>query len=166
MTIEEGLDYILGHFQDPVWPRTISTRITEGKQILVKSKTEALARFSQANYMDCRISAYPPNVLENPFATQRFMGIHTATPANLIIMIDLDKSNFKTDRGVNMALTRVLGNIKEKLRVTPNVLWSGRGYHIILPLNSNGIILEYFKEFEGLPNISLKFLRYTESTLS
>src|ERR1051325_11391356 len=57
----EGLDYILGHFthQMQLWPRTISTKTTDGRQIIVHSKQEALARFKQANFMDCRISAYP-----------------------------------------------------------------------------------------------------------
>jgi hypothetical protein len=166
MTIEEGLDFILGHFQDPVWPRTISTDATDSRQVVVYGRKEALARMMQAKYMDCRISAYPPNVLENPSATQRFVGIQTVTPVNLIIMIDLDKCNFKTDKGFGIAYTRVLGNIKMKLRVTPTILWSGRGYHMILPLNSNGVILENIKEFEGTPNISLKFLRYAELFLS
>jgi hypothetical protein len=26
--INEGIDFILGHFQEPVWPRTISTKTT------------------------------------------------------------------------------------------------------------------------------------------
>ena len=30
MTIEEGFDFILSHFEEPIWPRTISTRRTEG----------------------------------------------------------------------------------------------------------------------------------------
>jgi hypothetical protein len=177
MTIEQGLDLILSHFlgvNTPkpkpggalTFPRTISTKVTDGRQILVSSRKEALARFSQANYLDCRVSAYPPNVIENPSLTQRFVGIRTVTPANLIIMIDLDRCNFKTERGFNITLTTTLNNIKNKLNVVPTVLWSGRGYHIILPLTSNGIILENVKEFAGIPNISLKFLRYAELSLS
>jgi hypothetical protein len=175
--IEEGLDFILGHFllcsdvniplseEKTIWPRTISTKATEGRQILVNSKEDALARFSQSKYEDCRVSAYPPNALDGT-AVQKFQGLHAVTPANLIVMIDLDKCNFRTDRGFNVALTRVLGNIKEKLNATPTILWSGRGYHIILPLTSNGIILENVKEYEGVNNISLRFLRYAELFLS
>jgi hypothetical protein len=166
VNIEEGLDFILSHFEEPLWPRTISTKTTEGKQILVNSKTEALVRISQSNYLDCRISAYPPNVLENPSAAQRFVGIRTVTPATLTIMIDLDKCNFKTERGFKIVLTRILANIKDKLNVTPTVLWSGRGHHIMLPMNSNGIVLENVKQFEGISNVSLKFLRFAEQYLS
>lgn len=166
MTVEQGLLFMASHLQEPIWPRNISTKTTEGRQILVNSREEALARFAQSNYLDCRISAYPPNILENPSETQKFVGLQTITPTTLIIMIDLDKCNFKTDRGFNMALTRTLNNIRNKLNAFPTILWSGRGYHIILPLNSNGIILETVKEFEGIPNISLRFLRYAELSLS
>src|SRR5918995_1094410 len=166
--VEWGLDYILSYFQEPSWPRTISTKATEGRQVLVDSREEALARFKRANFLDCRISAYPPNADENPSAIARFQGIKTATPSNIIVMIDLDRCNFKTDRVFELALSKTLNSIKGKLgsEIMPTVMWSGRGYHIILPLNSNGVILESIKEFEDTPNVSIKFLRFAEQYLS
>ena len=56
--LRHGLEFILGHFASSRFPRTISTRTTEGRQVLVNNKEEALARFKQANYLDCRINAY------------------------------------------------------------------------------------------------------------
>jgi hypothetical protein len=56
---EQGLDFILNHFEEPLFPRTISTKMTQGRQIAVHNKAEALARFNQANGLDCRIAAYP-----------------------------------------------------------------------------------------------------------
>jgi Primase X len=164
-TIEEGLDFILDHFQGPIWPRNVSTKTTEGRQVPVSSKTEALARFARSRNMDCRISAYPPNA-ENPSPTERFMGIRTRTPEHLVVMIDLDRWNFKTERGFEIAFTRILANIKHKLDAVPTILWSGRGYHVIVPMDSNGIVLENIKEFVYTPNISLKFLRFAEQYLS
>lgn len=178
ISIEEGLDFILGHFltrsgvniprseELSLWPRTISTKATGNKQILVSSRTEALARFAAANYKDCKISAYPLNVLENPFKVQSYLGLTHVTPTDIIIMMDLDRNNFKTDRAFNLALTQVLRNINDKLGVTPTVIGSGRGYHIVQSLNSNGIILENVKEFADTPDISLRFLRFAESYLS
>ena len=168
MIVERGLDHILSHFQEPLWPRSVSTKTTGGRQVLVNSRGEAIARFKRANFLDCRISAYPPNADENPSAIARFQGIKTATPSNIIVMIDLDRCNFKTDKAFELALSRTLNNIKEKLgsEIMPTAMWSGRGYHIIVPLNSNGVILENIKEFEGVNNVSLKFLRYVESYLS
>ena len=56
--IEGALDFILARFEVPLRPGRISTKLTEGKQILVDNKHEALAKFKQANYLDCRINAY------------------------------------------------------------------------------------------------------------
>jgi hypothetical protein len=62
LTIKQGLNFILDHFQDQlIFPSSISTKTTKGRQILVDIDKEALARFAQANFFDCRISAYPPN---------------------------------------------------------------------------------------------------------
>lgn len=49
----QGLDFISSHFEDAIWPRTISTRTTEGRQVLVCNQEEVVARFAQANYLDC-----------------------------------------------------------------------------------------------------------------
>jgi hypothetical protein len=56
MTIEQGLDFVLSHFEEPIWPRTIFT--PKEKQVLVYDKEEALARFKQVKLLDCRINAY------------------------------------------------------------------------------------------------------------
>jgi hypothetical protein len=162
------LDYILAHFSMPIWPRTISTKTLEGRQLLVYSREEALARFAQANWLDCRVSAYPPNAQDNPSDIERYQGITRITPRNLVVIIDLDKSTFKSDKVLQLALSRILQNIKSVLDVEPTVIWSGNGYHIYLVLDSNGIILENVKQLTDLKidQISLKFLRFTESFLS
>jgi hypothetical protein len=163
-----GLDYILSHFKEPIWPRTIATRTTEGRQLTVGSRQEALARYAQANWLDCRISAYPPNATVNPSDLQRFQGLITITPRNLVIIIDLDQQSFKSDRALGLALTKALQNIKSTLDVEPTVLWSGNGYHIYLVMDSEGIVLENIKEFSVCKNVqvSLEFLRFTEQFLS
>ena len=56
--IRQGLNFILKHFAVMDFPRKISTNTTEGRQILVEDKPQALARFKQASYLDCRINAY------------------------------------------------------------------------------------------------------------
>lgn len=50
--LKDGLGFILGHFAASHFPRTISTRTTEGRQVTVNNEAEALARFKQANYLD------------------------------------------------------------------------------------------------------------------
>jgi hypothetical protein len=168
--LDLDLDYILSHFQEPIWPRTISTRTLEGRQLLVNSREEALATFAQANYKDCRISAYPPNSTENPSAVEQFQGLTKVTPRNLVIIIDLDKCTFKSDKASQLALTKTLDNIKTILdpNLEPTIIWSGNGYHIYLVLDSNGVNLENVKQFTDLKvdQISLRFLRFSESYLS
>ena len=168
--VEIGLDFILSHFEEPIWPRTISTRTTEGRQVLVHSKEETLARFKQANWLDCRISAYAPNAIENPSVIQRFQGIKKATPTTIIIMVDLDRQTFKTETAHKRALATTLRNIKEKLGANitaPTVLWSGNGYHIYLIMDSNGVSLDDQDVFTQLcREPSQQFLRFVEYYLS
>lgn len=92
----KGLDFILSHFegQDRIWPRAVSTKTTEGRQVLVHSKEEALVRFKQADFLDCRISAYPP-----ASAVSTFVGVNLDI-APSIIMIDLDRHTFKTQKSL------------------------------------------------------------------
>ena len=53
--VTEGLDFILSHFEkDSIWPRTISTKLTEGRQITVYSKLEAMSYYKDSNYLDCQ----------------------------------------------------------------------------------------------------------------
>jgi hypothetical protein len=165
--IQKGLDFILSHFHEPKFPRTISTAATNNIQVKVHNKEDALTKFRQANYLDCRISAYAPNADENPSAIARLQGFRTATPSKLIVMIDLDRCNFKSERALFLALNVILKKIREKLGLeSPTVIWSGRGYHIIQPLDTNGIVLEYVKQFENIHQISQKFLRFAEWFLS
>ena len=47
ISIEKGLDFMLIHLQEPIWPRTIFTK-TLARQYIVYSREEALARFKQS----------------------------------------------------------------------------------------------------------------------
>jgi hypothetical protein len=163
ITLEEGLDYILNHFEGQrLWPRTISTKTTEGRQVVVNSREEALARFSQANYLDCRISAYPPHS-----EVSSFVRVNLDIPPS-IVMIDLDRENFKTQRAFEMALTKTLNRINWKdSNCQPTVIRSGSGYHIYLVLDA--FVLEREDAFNNSKfgsNPSQKFLRFAEWFLS
>ena len=114
--ITEGLDCILSHFpKEQTWPRTISNKATEGRQILVYNEKEALARFKQANYLDCKISAYSSYI--------EWTRINRQAPN--LIFIDLDFDKFKSDKLVlDKALYLALNTIKSKLgsNAIPNFL--------------------------------------------
>jgi hypothetical protein len=145
----------------------ISTKSTGNAQVEVSSKQEALTRFELAGWLDCRISAYPPNATVNPSALERFQGLVHITPRNLVVIIDLDLLTFKSERALQLGLTRTLQNIERILGVRPTVIFSGNGYHIYLVLDCQ-VNLENVKQLIDLKvdQPSLKFLRFTESFLS
>jgi hypothetical protein len=111
--VVEGLDFILSHIEGPIWPRTISTKTTEGRQVSVCNKEEALARYEQANYLDCRINAYPGYTQWNG----------TNRQASNLTLIDMDLSHFKSIEALDMALKKTLKNIRDKLdNAQPSVI--------------------------------------------
>ena len=159
--IETGLDFILSNLEEPLFPRKISTYKTRCGQFSVSSKQEIINAFRESNYVDCRINAFLP------FTNYKEVQI---CPPNLLF-IDLDlpinksqdfKSNKKT---LNLTLDKTLRNINEKLNGFPSVLFSGNGYHIILPVQCPRV-LENIKEFEQFDKPSEQFLRFVKYHLS
>ena len=57
-SIKENIDFILVHFSNPLFPRTIMTRAL-GHQKEVMDEQDALMLFKASNFEDCRINAYP-----------------------------------------------------------------------------------------------------------
>jgi hypothetical protein len=151
---QEHLNFILSHFQEPLWPRTISTKITKGGQVSVYDMEEALAKFHMASFVDCRVSAYS--------SYTNFKGINRQAPN--FIFIDIDRQNFKTERAHNIALSKTLKNIKERLGGSPTVLWSGNGYHIYQPIQA--FVLEQEEIFSKFEQSSRKFMQFAEEFLS
>ena len=84
-----------------------------------------------------------------------------------MLFIDLDLSNFNSKKSLQVALNKTLKSIKEKLdnNAHPTVLWSGNGYHIILPVYCP-IALERIEEFQEFDNPSERFLRFAKDYLS
>jgi Primase X len=155
VTLCDGFDFILQHFEEPLWPRTVSTYTTEGRQILVYTKEEALARFNQAKLLDCRINSFRDYT--------GFGGINRQPPN--FIFIDLDLSCFSSMEELDKVLGNVLKDIKMKFNgAQPTVIWSGNGYHIYLPIQA--FILESESVFAEYEQPSKKFLRYSEKMLT
>jgi hypothetical protein len=157
---EEGFKFILSHFehQTQIWPRTISSQLTNRAQIPVYDERYALAKFKQSNLIDCRINGYP--------AYTEYHGIVRQTPD--IIFIDLDLENFisfanwSSKQLLEMALENTLWKIKHVFGkvVQPTVVWTGNGYHIYLPLQPIPIPLESDTMFSTFQNPSKEFLKF------
>jgi hypothetical protein len=88
-TFEENIQFILSHCDEPLFPRTISTFATGGRQIGVNSFEEMMAMYEQGDYLDCRVNAY--NNID-------------ALHAPDLLFIDIDRSDFKSDRAHLIAL--------------------------------------------------------------
>ncbi|HSF51976.1 MAG TPA: hypothetical protein VLA74_14555 [Nitrososphaeraceae archaeon] len=157
-----GLDFIINHFdqdRQQLFPRKIQTSKSEGRQIEVFSKQEALRYFKESSFLDCKINGFP--------SYTEYKGIQRYPPD--LIFIDIDRSNFKDDKSFENALSKTEKNIKEKLNgAVPTVNNSGNGYHIIQPIECP-IVLEQIEQFQKYKNeffVSQEFLRFAENFLS
>jgi Primase X len=153
--VKEGLDFILRHFSFSAlpFPRTISTKTTEGRQITVKNKDEALARFRQANYLDCRINAYSRNdIIGDPN----------------FVFIDIDSTDYNL-------LIKILAEKLWSRWARPTILFTGSGYHIYQPIDTKSIhgdidnrpiFHDLFTNELSYSNPSNQFLKFAERYLS
>src|SRR5919199_5469410 len=114
--LQDAIDFILDHFQEPLFPRKIMTKKL-GYQVEVFNKEEALEYFKDSNYEDCRINAYS--------SFTEYHGINR-TPISFL-MVDLDSKDF-SDQGnsnekgksvLDRALNNTLRNIRESTRGNP-----------------------------------------------
>src|SRR5215212_3407414 len=147
--VEGGFNFILSHFQEPLFPRKIMTKQL-GYQVEVFNKEEALEYFKSSNYEDCRINAYP--------SFTDYHGINR-TPISFL-MVDLDLKDFaqkENSKTLDRALNKTLQKIKETIGGNPTVLWTGNGYHIYQPVS--GFILEEYETF-------YKFTKYFDKDLT
>jgi hypothetical protein len=152
--IIDGAEIILNHFLEPIFPRTISTRNSNGKQFMVFSRDQIINAYQESNFIDCRVNAYPSYV--------EYKGIQRFPPN--FIFADLDQSLFRSKKSLNRALSTSLRTIRSELGGNPTVLWTGNGYHIYQPMEAQ--ILEDLVQFDQFQKPSLSFLRFAENYLT
>ena len=137
-----------------------------GKQILVYSKEQIMYWYEQSAYEDCRINAFPAFYSEiEEYDYEKGININLLTPS--ILFIDLDSENFISREDLDRWLQSILEKISSVLyRTKPLVLWSGNGYHIIIPVYAPEA-LEQFEDFRLYTNQpSNDFLRFAKEFLS
>jgi Primase X len=158
----DGLKFVLTHCITSecgsIFPRKIYTH-NLGCQHEVYDINEAMQYFEESHYLDCRVRAYP----DQPALTKYFGLENGISPS--VLMIDIDKSQFATDRAHKTALSKTLTNIKEMLGgAHPTVMWTGNGYHVIQPIEA--VVLEEIKDFNEFVQPSMNILRFAEWKLS
>lgn len=139
---------------------------TTGFQIIVNSAEEMIKKFEESNYQDCRINAYPA-FLNKAEEKDYKNGINLDLFTPNILFIDLDEKDFSSKQNLDKIVDKVLNHISKTLpESNPLLIWSGRGYHIIVPVQQTKA-LEHFKDFEGLTDMpSEDFLRFAKEYLS
>ena len=92
------------------------------KQIVVDNVIDILVYFRKANFVDCRVSAYP-------YREKWEAILHGEQPPDTLF-IDLDFNQFKSKLALDRTLHKTLKNIKVKLccpDAKPSILESGSG---------------------------------------
>src|SRR4051812_7782024 len=162
----EGINIILSLFsavdQQRFFPRKIMTKKTRG-QVTVNSSEQMMGAFEDAKFEDCRINAYPAffnDAEEKDYEN----GINFDIFAPNILFIDLDQKDFSSKSELDKTLNKILKHISKVLEGSkPLLLWSGNGYHIIIPVKATAA-LEHFEDFKGLSDRpSNEFLQFAKS---
>ena len=153
----ENVDFILNHLSGTLFPRRISTAATKGAQFTVYDKDEMIKAYTKADWINCRVSAYPL------LSDAEFCG-RSRKQAPDFLFIDLDIGPSKNEEEHRRALKETLRNIKRQFGGYPTVLWSGNGYHVYQPMHA--LILEDVADFIKFEQPSIKFLRFAERQLS
>ena len=166
--VSEGVELFMSTFElvgQRLFPRTIMTKFTRG-QIVVNSKDQMMNYFMRANFQDCRINAYPA-FLSKAEEQDYTKGINQNLLTPNILFIDLDLEHFASSAELDKWLKKIIDNISEVLEdASPIVLWSGYGYHIIIPVNAPEA-LEQFEDFQWYTREpSKEFLQFAEKSLS
>jgi Primase X len=150
------------------WPRSISTKESEGRQIAVYSKYEALSYYEESDYLDCRISAYGYSQKNN----SQNDNLSILIPKISLLMIDLDLSKFNFNlKSLDLAKAKIMSKIHDTFSTSKNnfepttILWTGNGYHLYIPAESEHV-LENMPEFKKFKEPSKDFLRFAEYYLS
>lgn len=167
--VSEGVDICLTIFQkvgqQRLFPRTIMTKEL-GRQKRVFNKDQILYWFERSKYEDSRINAYPAFLSKaEEFDYENGINLNFFTPN--ILFVDLDQQNFGSRPELDMWLKRTLNRIANKLYdIKPLVLWSGKGYHIIIPVSALEA-LEQNEDFQLYTNQpSNEFLQFAKDSLS
>ncbi len=161
---------MLHHFEDcselppprgrTLFPRTISTGATDGRQYTISSREDAASFCRAALYEDFRINCYSnyDSMIEKGYLPIGYK------PVPRHVMIDMDRDSFGSDEDLEQALKETIDNIRRDVYLSsgPTVIRSGNGYHIHVPLKVE-------TAFENMPDFemfgdgsSVKFMRWSE----
>jgi hypothetical protein len=54
--LSDGLDFMLAHFTEPIWPRNVSTAATQDRQKPIYDRDRAILYYQGASGADCKLA--------------------------------------------------------------------------------------------------------------
>lgn len=126
-------------------------------QFSVNSKEDLIKRYEQANFVDCRVNAYPEVITKGGILIQ---------PPNFVF-IDLDLSNFSNDmKKLDKTKNSTIRKMEQLNGSYPTVTWTGNGYHIYLPIDVPVLDNEYIFSKDKFPNLFSDKCKYSHYFVS
>ncbi len=126
-------------------------------QFSINSREDITQRYKEAQFVDCRINAYPETIEKDGILVQ---------PPNFIF-IDLDLSNFGNDRKkLDKIKNSTLRKMEQLNGSHPTVTWTGNGYHIYLPIEVPVLDNEYVYSKDKFPNLFSSKSKYSHYYVS
>jgi hypothetical protein len=151
LEVKRGLEFLLRHFSSkpPLFPRNIARGTTKRSQFDVDSIDKAMLHYRASHWEDLRVSAFRIGQT-NPDLI--FIDVDDVDDGHTLVVVDV--------------LPQILRNIDRRIGGHPTVIRSGRGYHIIQPINCPKP-LEEIKELAVLEAETSKvFLQFAPRYLS
>lgn len=140
--VKLALELLQEHFEEPYFPRTISTKKLGNAQVTINSIDEIIQYFEESKWFDCRVSLFGQNEIDQirPNA----------------IFIDLDDKE---------ALEIVKIRIHELIGGIPLVISTGLGYAIIQPIQMKSMVRIKIPNLTNY-EVSQKFLKFAKDYLT
>ena len=153
-TVSLGIDFILRHIKRRIesspFPLAVTTYKTSNKQIIVYNKSEMLEAYRESLFIDCTVSSTSQSRLEYYYTSRhdsnqdydyRFSELKRRNKSkiifDIILIIDLHRTDFETAAGHIKALDSLLQNMKEYLNGSnPTILWTGNSFSIYQPIRA------------------------------
>jgi hypothetical protein len=144
----------------------MSTALTKGHQFIVYNEDQILNECIKANFIDCRLNAYPDLECDGYTDYQNPSSNIFSTQAPNLIFIDRDFPPKTSEIELLKQQNKILKIIKNYLDgCVPTTLWTGNGFHFYIVLDTRP--LELITDLTALSREPSKdFLRFAENRFS
>ncbi len=158
---------MLDRLGQPAFPRNIMTHDYPG-QFTIHNFEQMYNAFERASFKDCRVSAYSYQPNKELLQVPNLLLLDMDLDHKLVTYTSRDQAKHMLKFNVNKLLKR----LQRKFKITNfMVLWSGNGYHILIPFHFDQPFEHYtefapFRKYLVDTNVSEHFLRFAKSYIS